>query len=67
MLKIRPRQVWEETISPTEIRRFIVLSVWGDVVEILEDHSSRWPHNTWVNKRTVLKQAKRYRLVDDWQ
>jgi hypothetical protein len=65
MLDIRPKQVWEEIISAGQKRRFIVLSVWEDVVEILEDHSSRRPHNSWIDRRDLFRQPEKYRLVDE--
>lgn len=68
MAAIRPLQIWEETISGNETRRFKVMNVLSDQVEVLDvdqrdrDHA---PHGRLLNGPDIIGNPNKYKLIED--
>ena len=68
MAAIRPLQIWEETVSGNETRRFKIMNVLGDQVEVLDvdqRYRDRFPHGRQLNGPDIIGNPSKYRLIED--
>jgi hypothetical protein len=66
MTTIQLGQIWEETVSTNETRRFEVKNVLLDEVQVLDKdqpHLSVYPHGRTLRASSILSSPTKYKLV----
>jgi hypothetical protein len=66
MITIQPDQIWEETVSKSETRRFKVKNVLGNQVHVLDEdqpHLSVYPHGRTLHASDILNNPTKYKLI----